>query len=87
MSQETYIDRSLKTPNLDSVQTSNTPIPLKCKELFDNGHSELRKDPTPYHQAAGPLNDLTQSTRPDLSFALSILAKTCKLLESPTETP
>jgi hypothetical protein len=43
--------------------------------LLDNGHSELLKDPTPYHQAAGRLNDLTQSTRPDLSFALSILAK------------
>ena len=75
MSQETYIDRSLKTLNLDSVQMSNTPILLKCKELFDNGQSELLKDPTPYHQAVGRLNYLTQSTRPDLSFALSILAK------------
>lgn len=73
LTQELYIDKALSTFNLQDVTPCRTPI-ASDEELGPRQDGELKTDEN-YLQAIGPLLYLATSSRPDISFAVGMLAR------------
>ncbi|KNZ60951.1 hypothetical protein VP01_1477g3 [Puccinia sorghi] len=72
-----HIEHGLEELGLTNCKTSTTPLTpnLKLREASDDDHSRFKKLNINYRSAIGLLNHIAQLTRPDISFAVSSLAR------------
>ena len=77
--QTKYIDDMLKNFNMEKANPQDTPMALSYK---DDAESPPLSSNTPYTSLVGSLNYASVCTRPDISFAVSIL---CKHMINPTK--
>ncbi|KNZ57549.1 hypothetical protein VP01_2129g4 [Puccinia sorghi] len=72
-----HIQHGLEELGLEDCKTSITPLTpnLKLRDATDIDHSRFRKLNINYRSAIGLLNHIAQLTRPDISFAVSSLAR------------
>lgn len=72
-----HIQHGLEELGLTDCKTSATPLTpnLKLVDASDDDHVRFRKLNMNYRLAIGLLNHIAQLTRPDISFAVSILAR------------
>ena len=69
--QESYINKILSTFRMSDCKPISTPaVPLSCR----NEEEEELPDNVPYRQAIGALHFLSNKTRPDIAYAVSIVA-------------
>ncbi|KNZ52439.1 hypothetical protein VP01_3575g2 [Puccinia sorghi] len=72
-----HIEHGLEELGLTDCKTSTTPLTpnLKLRDATDEDHSRFKKLNINYRSAIGLLNHIAQLTRPDISFAVSSLAR------------
>jgi hypothetical protein len=72
-----HIEHGLKELGLLKCKTSSTPLTpnLKLKEATDEDHNLFKKENINYRSAIGLLNYIACYARPDISFAVSSLAR------------
>ncbi|KNZ54670.1 hypothetical protein VP01_2888g1 [Puccinia sorghi] len=72
-----HIQHGLEELGLVDCKTSSTPLTpnLKLRDASDEDHARFRKLNINYRSAIGLLNHIAQLTRPDISFAVSSLAR------------
>ncbi|KNZ44116.1 hypothetical protein VP01_94g3 [Puccinia sorghi] len=72
-----HIEHGLEELGLTDCKTSTTPLTpnLKLRDATDKDHSRFKKLNINYRSAIGLLNHIAQLTRPDISFAVSSLAR------------
>jgi hypothetical protein len=74
LSQTLYIDNLLKKYYTGNFRRADTPLDPGTK-LFKGNVESVTNNKFPYREIIGALNYLSQCTRPDLTFAVSYLAK------------
>nr|QCC62381.1 reverse transcriptase [Digenea simplex] len=77
VNQHTYINRMLEMHNLKHIKPVSTPLPLSC-DLTPTSESDDKLAPTyhnKYRSLIGSLSYISICTRPDISFAVSLLAR------------
>jgi transposase InsO family protein len=79
MSQAVYVDKLLDKFQMQDCRTIDTPLPIK-NNIEEN--SKLFEDVNLYQQIVGSLIYLSNSTRPDIAYAVSYLARS---MNAPTE--
>ena len=86
LSQQSYIDTIIRRFNLHEAKAIPTPIVPGISYSSKGGPADkteaARMDKTPYRQAIGSLMYVAVTTRPDISFAVSMLSQ---FLENPRE--
>ena len=79
LSQQAYYERLLKCFNMSECSSSATPLPpgllLSAKDCPNTPEEAYEMKDIPYHEALGSLIWLQVATRPDLSFAINLLAR------------
>jgi hypothetical protein len=77
LSQPKHIEHGLEELGMQSCKSSNTPLTpnLKLKEATDEEHALFKKENVNYRSAIGLMNYIACHTRPDISFAVSSLAR------------
>ncbi|KNZ58094.1 hypothetical protein VP01_199g1 [Puccinia sorghi] len=72
-----HIEHGLEELGLTDCKISVTPLTpnLKLREATDEDHARFKKLNINYRSAIGLLNHIAQLTRPDISFAVSSLAR------------
>ncbi|GIL57256.1 hypothetical protein Vafri_12510 [Volvox africanus] len=75
LSQQHYIEQLLERHSMTDAKPRSTPLPPGTKVLPAGESDIVLEDPTPYRKLVGELNYLATSTRPDISQALSFLAR------------
>ncbi|KNZ53396.1 uncharacterized protein VP01_3250g1 [Puccinia sorghi] len=77
LSQPKHIDHGLEELGLQSCKPSQTPLTpnLKLTEASDEEHALSKKENINYRSAIGLMSDIAGYTRPDISFAVSNLAR------------
>ncbi|GIL56067.1 hypothetical protein Vafri_11454 [Volvox africanus] len=75
LSQQYYIEQLLERRLMTDAKPRSTPLPPGTKVLPAGESDIVLEDPTPYRKLVGELNYLATSTRPDISQALSFLAR------------
>ncbi|KNZ45087.1 hypothetical protein VP01_84g2 [Puccinia sorghi] len=72
-----HIEHGLEELGLVDCKISSTPLTpnLKLRDASDEDHARFRKLNINYRSAIGLLNHIAQLTRPDISFAVSSLAR------------
>ena len=79
MSQSLYIDKILEKFSMTDCRTTKTPLPIKANS---EDNSKPLQDINRYQQLIGSLIYLSNSTRPDIAYAVSYLARS---MHAPTE--
>ena len=86
LSQQSYIDTIIRRFNLQDAKAIPTPIVPGISYSTQDGPTNeteaARMDKTPYREAIGSLMYAAVATRPDISFAVSMLSQ---FLENPGE--
>ncbi|POV99253.1 hypothetical protein PSHT_13735 [Puccinia striiformis] len=77
LSQPKHIEHGLEELGLQNCRPSTTPLTpnLKLKEASDEDHASFKKENINYRSAIGLMNYIAGYTRPDISFAVSSLAR------------
>lgn len=77
LSQPKHINHGLEELGLTECKPSSTPLTpnLQLREASDDDHNKFKRLNINYRSAIGLLNYITSNTRPDLSFAVSSLAR------------
>ncbi|KNZ63839.1 hypothetical protein VP01_1095g6 [Puccinia sorghi] len=77
LSQPKHINHGLEELGLTECKPSSTPLTpnLQLREASDEDHEKFKKLNINYRSAIGLLNYIASNTRPDLSFAVSSLAR------------
>ncbi|KNZ63499.1 hypothetical protein VP01_1135g2 [Puccinia sorghi] len=72
-----HIQHGLEELGLQEAKTSSTPLTpnLKLRDASDDDHARFKKLNINYRSAIGLLNHIAQLARPDISFAVSSLAR------------
>ncbi|KNZ60491.1 hypothetical protein VP01_1546g2 [Puccinia sorghi] len=72
-----HIQHGLEELGLTNCKTSATPMTpnIKLVDATDDDHARFKKLNINYRSAIGLLNHIAQLTRPDISFAVSCLAR------------
>ena len=79
--QSSYIERLLKRFNMDKAHPLSTPMVVRSLNLQNDqfcpreSDEEIRGPEVPYLNAIGALMYLAQCTRPDIAFAVNLLAR------------
>ncbi|KNZ53814.1 uncharacterized protein VP01_3129g2 [Puccinia sorghi] len=75
--QPKHINHGLEELGLTECKPSSTPLTpnLQLREASDKDHEQFKKLNINYRSAIGLLNYIASNTRPDLSFAVSSLAR------------
>ena len=76
--QEKFITEAVEKFELTEAKSVSTPIDLSCLENFE---SKILEDRRLYQSVIGTLNYITCCTRPDVAFAVNLLARR---MQSPT---
>ncbi|KAG5871104.1 hypothetical protein JTB14_035801 [Gonioctena quinquepunctata] len=80
LNQNAYARKILKKYRMSECNAATTP----CEGMSNKDHEEgLLDDEVPYRQAMGSLMYLMMATRPDISYAVSVVAES---LEKPSVT-
>ncbi|GIL74079.1 hypothetical protein Vretimale_10366 [Volvox reticuliferus] len=82
LSQQGYVEQLLERHQLADAKPRSTPLPPGTKILSAGESDLILQDATPYRKLIGELNYLATSTRPDISQALSFLAR---FMSAPTK--
>ncbi|KNZ49377.1 hypothetical protein VP01_5057g1 [Puccinia sorghi] len=77
LSQPKHIAHGLEELGLTNCKPSSTPLTpnLQLREASDEDHEKFKKLNINYRSAIGLMNYIASNTRPDLSFAVSSLAR------------
>ena len=74
MSQQSYIDKMLEKFSMQDCKPTNTPLPIKSATNIEPDNKPLQ-DINKYQQIIGSLIFISNSTRPDVAYAVSQLAR------------
>ncbi len=73
LTQERYVDQMLETFNLVNAPIARSPLPSECHiEPFNEGET---KTTHPYLQAVGTIIYIATCTRPDIAYAVGVVAR------------
>ena len=74
MSQQLYVDKMLEKFSMQDCKAINTPLPIKSAANIEQDNKPLQ-DINKYQQIIGSLIFISNSTRPDIAYAVSYLAR------------
>ena len=74
LSQQRYVEDLLRQYNMVDAKPRAIPLPVGMK-VVPNKDTNILPDPTVYRALVGKLNYLAVNTRPDISYALSVLSR------------
>ena len=74
MSQQHYVDKMLEKFSMQDCKPTNTPLPIKSATNIEPDNKPLQ-DINKYQQIIGSLIFISNSTRPDIAYAVSHLAR------------
>jgi hypothetical protein len=80
MSQSLYVEKMLEKFSMQDCRTTTTPLPIKeSSQTNPKPYEDINR----YQQLVGSLIYLSNSTRPDIAYAVSFLARS---MHAPTES-